>query len=635
VRKILFINHYAGSPAHGMEYRTFYFAREWVRTGHQVLVVAASFSHLRQRNPSPEGLLTREPVEGVDYLWVRTPAYDGNGVARVINMAAFVAGLYTVCRKAIDAFKPDVVIASSTYTWDNWPAAYYAKRHRARYVYELHDLWPLSPMELGGMSRWHPFIWSLQRAENFACRKADTVISLLPAAKDHLVEHGMLASRFVYVPNGIVPEEWAACQPAPAEHVLAIEAFRQGKTCLVGYVGGHGLSNALDVLIEAGADGRLQDVGIVCVGKGPEKERLEGKARALRSQVLFLGPVPKRSVPSLLQQFDVLFIGWARSPLYRFGISPNKLYEYMMAGVPILHAVQAANDPVREADCGLSVAPEDVQALCKGLLNLSGLDQQERRRKGANGKRYVEARHLISRLAEQFLESVLAGAERHPLLCEGTSMEDVANGAVDVRVAESGDLDGIVDVHAAAFPHYFLTNLGRGMLTRFYAAYLHHPNTVNVVATENGKVCAFIVGVCDADEVLKAFYRQNLGYVIGCVFVRLLTLNRVIIKGLALRLSHVGVACASVFSAKRSAEARPPAEGRTRLLSIAALPAVRGRGVSTKLMAYFEDRLRNRTVREVGLSVNSDNERAIAFYKKTGWRVAAQEAGTTEFVKRL
>jgi len=215
-------------------------------------------------------------------------------------------------------------------------------------------------------------------------------------------------------------------------------------------------------------------------------------------------------------------------------------------------------------------------------------------------------------------------------------MEDAGNGAVDVRVAESGDLGGIVDVHAAAFPHYFLTNLGRGMLTRFYAAYLYHPNTVNIVATENGKVCAFIVGVCDADEVLKSFYRQNLGYVIGCVCVRLLALNRVIVKGLALRLSHVGIACASVFSRKRSCSAaHQPVECRTRLLSIAVLPAVRGRGASVKMMAFFEERLRERKVREVGLSVNSDNERAIAFYKKTGWRVAGQEAGSTEFVKCL
>jgi glycosyltransferase involved in cell wall biosynthesis len=156
-------------------------------------------------------------------------------------MAVFVASLlYSLPEGPIRDFNPDVVIASSTYTWDNWPAAYHAKKHQARYVYELHDLWPLSPMELGGLSAKHPFIWTLQRAEDFACRTADKVVSLLPAAKEYLVKHGMPPERFVYVPNGVVAEEWMESEPVPPVHVDAIECFRQGKRCLVGYVGGHG-----------------------------------------------------------------------------------------------------------------------------------------------------------------------------------------------------------------------------------------------------------------------------------------------------------------------------------------------------------------------------------------------------------
>ena len=389
-----------------MEYRTFYFAREWVRAGHSVLVVASSFSHLRQKNPETSGLVTRENIEGIDYLWVKTPAYEGNGAARVVNMAVFIARLYTGCRKVIDAFKPDLVVASSTYTWDNWPAAHYAKKHGAQYVYELHDIWPLSPMELGGLKPWHPFIWTLQRAENFACRNAELVVSLLPAAQQHLVEHGMPANRFVYIPNGIVTEEWIDRQSAPQKHVQVIQSLRRTKTCIVGYVGGHGLSNALDMLIEAGADARLKEIGIVCIGNGPEKERLVGKARAIGSQIIFLPSVPKRSIPEVLNLFDILYIGWTKSPLYRFGISPNKLYEYMMAGVPIIHAVDAANDPVQEAGCGVSVVPADVSALCEGISRLVSVTLEERRQMGERGRRYVEEHHVVSGLAQKFLQAV-------------------------------------------------------------------------------------------------------------------------------------------------------------------------------------------------------------------------------------
>lgn len=386
-----------------MEYRPFYFAREWVKAGHRVLVLAASFSHLRRVNPSVSDSFTSETHDGVDYLWVKTPAYQGNGPGRVLNMATFMYRLRMSGDRLVRLFAPDLVIASSTYTWDNWIGARWAKKFGALYVYEVHDLWPLSPIELGGMNPRNPFIWSLQRAEDFACRRADRVISLLPAAEEHLIAHGLRPDRFVYIPNGILREEWDAPDEAPPEHVRVLRDIRNTAPIVMGYVGGHGISNALDPLIEAGADARMKEITIVCVGDGPEKARLEEKARRLGSNVRFLPAVPKRSVPGLLRSFDVLYLGWTRSPLYRFGISPNKVFEYMMAGIPILHAVEAANDPVKDAGCGLSIAPESAPAICEGALSMMTLSAGQRREMGERGRRYVEVNHDLHVLAARFL----------------------------------------------------------------------------------------------------------------------------------------------------------------------------------------------------------------------------------------
>jgi len=175
---ILLINHYAGSTRHGMEFRPFYLAREWVRAGHRVQIVAASFSHIRARQPEFDGAALDEQIEGIDYRWLRTPAYTGNGAGRVKNMLAFMAALWRDGPRLAREFRPDVVIASSTYPMDIWPARRIAKLSQARLVYEVHDLWPLSPMELGGLSRWHPFIVWVQLAEDYAYRHADKVVSI-------------------------------------------------------------------------------------------------------------------------------------------------------------------------------------------------------------------------------------------------------------------------------------------------------------------------------------------------------------------------------------------------------------------------------------------------------------------------
>ena len=412
---ILLINHYAGSVRHGMEYRPYYLAREWVRQGHKVTIVASSESHVRTLAPGMGGAAQlTETIDGIDYLWLATPPYRGNGLARVRNMAAFVMRLRREGAALAARLKPDAVIASSTYPLDIWPAHRIARLAGARLLFELHDLWPLSPMELGGYSRWHPFIMLLQAAENFACRRADAIVSILPHVREHLEAHGMAPSKLHLVPNGVDPAEWEDA-PAPLPAALADtldELHRQGKF-VVGYAGTHGLSNALGTLLDAAERLKERPVAFVLVGTGPDKPALMRRVAELGlANVQFFDPVSKAMVPALLRRFDLAYIGWRRQPLYRFGISPNKLIDYMMAARPVLHAVEAGNDPVAEAGCGLTVVPEDPQAVADGILALLALGADRRAELGRRGRAYALANHTYPVLGQRFL-TALAGDSRH------------------------------------------------------------------------------------------------------------------------------------------------------------------------------------------------------------------------------
>lgn len=410
---ILLINHYAGSVRHGMEYRPYYLAREWVRLGHRVTIVASSESHIRSQAPVLGGSARmQETIDGIDYVWLATPPYRGNGLARVRNMAAFVLRLQRDAERLAADLRPDVVIASSTYPLDIWPAHRIARRASARLLFELHDLWPLSPMELGGHSRWHPFIMLLQAAENFACRHADGVISILPKVREHLEAHGMAPHKLHLVPNGVDPDEWRpaaqdAADALPRDLDATLDELRLHGKFVVGYAGTHGLSNALGVLLEAAHRLKGQPVAFVLVGSGPDKPALLRRATELGlADVHFFDPVPKALVPALLLRVDLAYIGWNRQPLYRFGISPNKLIDYMMAGRPVLHAVEAGNDPVAEAGCGLTVAPEDPQAVAEGILALRALGADARARLGQRGRAYALANHSYPILGQRFLTAI-------------------------------------------------------------------------------------------------------------------------------------------------------------------------------------------------------------------------------------
>ena len=401
---ILLLNHYAGSPALGMEFRPYYLAREWVRAGHRVMIVAADRSHVRARQPAAGD----ELIDGIAYRWLATPAYRGNGRGRVWNIWRFLAQVWGQAAELVREFKPDAVIASSTYPMDIWVARRIARLAGATLVYEVHDLWPLSPIELSGMSPRHPFIRLCQAAENTAYRDADVVVSMLPKVQGHMAEHGLDLAKLHIVPNGISLEEWQGDGPALREDVAAVIATqRAAGRVVVGYAGAMGLPNALDVLLDAAALLKREAMAVVMVGDGHERARL---ARRVHDEglthVTLLPPIPKAQIPALLAQFDIAYIGWQRVPIYRFGIAPNKLMDYMMAGCAVLHSVEAGNDPVAESGCGLTVAPESAQAVVGGLRQLAALPAAARRALGQRGRAFVLAHHAYPVLAQRFIQAL-------------------------------------------------------------------------------------------------------------------------------------------------------------------------------------------------------------------------------------
>jgi glycosyltransferase involved in cell wall biosynthesis len=406
---ILLINHYAGSPIHGMEYRPYYFAKEWVRKGHNVTVVAASYSHLRQINPQCSGIVFVQVIDGIRYVWFRTPGYAGNGLGRVANIAIFILQLVAHLRWLVKFCECGAVIASSTYTLDVLGAQWIASLAHARLIYEVHDLWPLSPIELGGMSPRHPFIRVVQWAEDFAYKNVNHVVSMLPLTEAHMLAHGMSPGKFHYVPNGVDVGECPESETAlPAQHQEVLSKLKLEGRFIVGYAGAHGVANALESVISAA--GLLVDspVVFVFVGHGPEKSKLQRLAAELSpANIVFLPSVPKAAIASLFSSMDCLIISLQRKSLFRFGMSPNKLMDYMMAGVPVINAVDAGNDMVKESGCGLSVPAEDPASIAEAARRMMEMTVAQRSEMGARGRTYVALKHDRKKLAAEFLAIML------------------------------------------------------------------------------------------------------------------------------------------------------------------------------------------------------------------------------------
>ncbi|OOM16445.1 glycosyltransferase family 4 protein [Clostridium saccharobutylicum] len=402
---ILLINHYAGSDYHGMEFRPYYMAREWVNMGHNVTILAADYSHLRKKNPKVDKDFQEEVIDGITYVWVKTPEYHGNGVGRIKNISTFMWKLRMNYKKVADKYKPNAVIASSTYPLDIYPAHRIAKRCNSKLFFEIHDLWPLSPMEIGGYSEKNPAIVILQRAEDFAYRNSDKIISILPNADKHIRERGFSTDNFVYVPNGIIIGEKKI--PPIEKSIERLQELKEQGYFLVGYTGNHSPANVLDTMIDSAKKTKDEKVKYILVGNGNVKNELMQYAKSNNvTNIEFLDPVLKDNMDNVLQLLDICYISLKKQNLFNYGVSPNKLFDYMMAARPIIYAVEASNDPVKDCGCGISVPAENPDAVVEAVMKIKSLSNEEKKEMGQRGNDYVLANHTYHGLAEKFLNAL-------------------------------------------------------------------------------------------------------------------------------------------------------------------------------------------------------------------------------------
>lgn len=397
--KILLINHYAGSQNMGMEFRPYYLAGEWKRLGVDVKIVAGSYSHVRKEQPKALG---SEQIDGIDYLWLWTNKYKGNGLMRFIGMIIFMLQLFIKIPMLAYRVRPDVVIASSTYPLDILPSFIIAKLSGAKLVFEIHDLWPLSPIELGGMSKWHPFTLVMRFAEWFAYKEADKIISILPATYPHVALDGVKKENFLHIPNGVVEGHKGSHDKSLPIFATFAKLKAKGHK-VVAYTGSIGIANNLDTLLQAAQMLEDEPVSFVIIGDGPERARLEALGG---KNIIFAGPVPKDEIIHVLKAADFAYLGLKKQPLYRFGTSQNKLYDYMLAAKPIIQAIEAEGDPVKEAKCGFSIAAEDPKVLAKTIRLALATPTKELEAMGARGRDYVLKHHNYKTLAKKFLEFI-------------------------------------------------------------------------------------------------------------------------------------------------------------------------------------------------------------------------------------
>ncbi|ASC70809.1 Glycosyltransferase [Halomicronema hongdechloris C2206] len=400
--KIWLVNHYATPPDSGSSTRHYALARELAKYGHEVLVIVANKHHLLHH---PENIsrsrskrsISIEKDSHVDFLFLPTLNYHGNGVSRLLNMISFAWQTLKLPQYVDDI--PDIIIGSSVHPFAVWAAERIAKRYKIPFCFEVRDLWSQTLIDMAVISSYHPLALFLRWLESYLYRRADKIITLLPYAHECICRFNVQREKIFYLPNAVDLNFFLS---APL-------VYDSQKTFTVMYLGSHGPANDLKTLIEAAAE--LEKCYPLCpirwrlIGEGPQKQYLKDYARKLDIKSVTLEQsIPKSQVPQVIAEADVLIFHLLKIDVFRYGISPNKLFDYLAAQKPIVFACSARNDPVAEAGAGITVPPQDPKAMAEAVYQLAILSPEERVEMGKRGRAYVERYHSYQHLGEQLNE---------------------------------------------------------------------------------------------------------------------------------------------------------------------------------------------------------------------------------------
>jgi glycosyltransferase involved in cell wall biosynthesis len=396
---IWYLNHYAAPPKMGFSGRCQHLGQFFKSRGSTFINICASFHHLLDQRISADYTGRINVFDGVPYFHVLTRAYSGNNAFRLINMLEYTLRVARLDRKINDGIlaRPDVVIASCAHIFSYLAACRLRRKLRLKVIYEARDLWPLSLIELLGLSRLNPLVLWMEMIEKKAFAEADAVVSTLSNAFDYMEPFGVQNERFHFIPNGFSRDDWFENESEiPEAHEREFSRCRNRNKLIVVYAGSHGPPNALDQILSLSEVVKAGDVPyhFILIGEGASKEKLirQTKSRGIRF-ISFLPKVPQRAVPAILSRADVCFLGWQKKKIYHYGISPNKLCEYFMSGKPILHALDAPDDPVAKAGAGIRVEPYNPHHLNECLENFCSMHKAERESMGQKGRQYA-LKHL-------------------------------------------------------------------------------------------------------------------------------------------------------------------------------------------------------------------------------------------------
>lgn len=397
--KIWIVNHYAIPLTEGGPSRHINLAKALQSRGHEVTIIAGNFNHygFKYIDGVAQDRVSHQEHDGVPFVWIPLHEYLGNSISRVKNLLQF--SFRVLNKKNVKQLNPpDIILGSSPDLFSAYSAYRLAKRYHVPFVLEMRDVWPDSIVDLGGMSNMNPFIITLRVIAKRLYKVSAKIITVMPNVRDHLEKKGVNIKKLCWLPNFVNFEQ------------VPQKKSQLSNACHIIYAGSHGLANDLASIVEAAKilQDQNENIKITMIGEGAQRSTLTQRAKSLKlDNIEFLGPVAKADIFDYLNHADVFLMIIADAPVFNFGISLNKLFDYLALQRPIISNTSAKFHPDFNEEIFYTVPPKKPQALADAMIHFANMSPVARTEYAKKGLDYCREYHSLQQCG-MMLEKVLS-----------------------------------------------------------------------------------------------------------------------------------------------------------------------------------------------------------------------------------
>lgn len=400
--KIIYFHQHFSTPQGAAGTRSYEMAIRLIQHGHQVCMICGSYGAGKTGLTQPFlGGKRRGVVDGIDIIEFNLGYSNSDGfLKRSKTFLSFAMRSIAL----VFSERYDILFATTTPLTAGIPGILARWLRGKKFVFEVRDLWPELPRAMGVIK--NPFLlWILGALEFFSYRSANRLVGLSPGIVDGILHQNVQADRVRLIPNGcdlgIFSKDVNPWRPPSIEATDLMAVF----------AGTHGLANGLDAVLNAANElknrGR-KDIKLILIGQGRLKPSLQERVSLNElSNVVFHDPVSKSRLAGLLASADIGLQVLANVPAFYYGTSPNKFFDYIAAGLPVLNNYPGwLAEMIEEYKCGYSVIPDDPISFADALENAAD-NRQLLKSMGKNAQLLAELEFSRVNLADQWVDWVI------------------------------------------------------------------------------------------------------------------------------------------------------------------------------------------------------------------------------------